>query len=101
MAEPIKVSIDGELLEPGEATISVLDDGLLRGDGAFEAIKLYGEHPFRLGEHIERLGVSADAIHLSFDPEALWQEIGALLEATELPEESMLRIVITRGGRRA
>jgi len=100
MAEPIRVSIDGELLEPGEATISVLDDGLLRGDGAFEAIKLYGDHPFRLGEHIERLGVSADAIHLSFDPEALWGEIGALLEDTELPAESMLRIVITRGGRR-
>src|SRR5689334_14619957 len=100
MAAPIRVSIDGELMEPGEASISVLDDGLLRGDGAFEAIKLYGEHPFRLGEHLERLGTSADAIHLSFDPEALWGEIQALLADTELPTESMIRVVITRGGRR-
>ncbi len=100
MAEPIRVSLDGDLMEPGAATISVLDDGLLRGDGAFEAIKLYGDHPFRLGEHLERLGTSAAAIALDFDAEALWNEIAALLLDTELPPESMIRVVITRGGRR-
>ena len=100
MAEPIRVSIDGEILEPGEATISVLDDGLLRGDGAFEAIKLYGSHPFRLGEHLERLGTSAEAIHLTYDADALRGEIPALLDDTDLPGESMIRVVITRGGRR-
>ncbi len=100
MAEAITISIDGEILAPGEATISVLDDGLLRGDGAFEAIKLYGSHPFRLGEHLERLGVSAAAIHLDFDLEALREEIAGLLESLDGPSESMLRIVVTRGGRR-
>ena len=100
MAEPIKVSVDGEITEPAAATISVLDDGLLRGDGAFEAIKLYGEHAFRLAEHLERLERSADAIDLDVDAEALRNETATLLEAVDLPPESMLRIVITRGGRR-
>lgn len=99
MAEPLKASIDGVVLEPDQATISVLDDGLLRGDGAFEAIKLYGGHPFRLAEHLERLGRSAAAIELPFDEIALGEEIEALLRATG-GLEAMLRIVITRGGRR-
>ena len=100
MAEAITVSIDGEITDPASASISVLDDGLLRGDGAFEAIKLYGGHPFRLGEHLERLERSAAAIHLDFDLDALERETAALLDHYEGPAEAMLRIVITRGGRR-
>lgn len=99
MAEPLRASIDGRILAPEEATISVLDDGLLRGDGAFEAIKLYGGHPFQLAEHLERLAESAAAIELRFDATALAREIEALLADTGEPE-AMLRIVITRGGRR-
>jgi branched-chain amino acid aminotransferase len=99
VAEPLKASIDGRILEPDEATISVLDDGLLRGDGAFEAIKLYDGHPFHLAEHLERLARSAAAIDLPFDEIALGDEIGALLGAAGAIE-AMLRIVITRGGRR-
>jgi len=99
VAEPLKASIDGLILEPGEATISVLDDGLLRGDGAFEAIKLYGGHPFRLAEHLERLDRSAAAIELPFDETALGEEIEALLGVAS-GLEAMLRIVITRGERR-
>ncbi|MGB3099876.1 MAG: aminotransferase class IV [Solirubrobacterales bacterium] len=99
MGEPLKVSIDGQLLDPGEASISVLDDGLLRGDGVFEAIKLYDGHPFRLDAHLDRLARSAAAIDLPFDGAGLRREIGALLAAAG-PIEAMLRIVVTRGGRR-
>lgn len=100
MAEAITVSIDGEIMGPEAATISVLDDGLLRGDGVFEAIKLYGGHPFRLREHLDRLARSAEAIHLSYEAEALAREIDALLDAYDGPAEAMLRVVVTRGGRR-
>ncbi len=99
MAAAISVSLDGAKLEPSEARISVLDDGLLRGDGAFEAIKLYGAHPFRLDQHLQRLERSAAALELEFDADALRGETEALI--TDAPEpESMLRIVVTRGGRR-
>lgn len=99
MGEPLKASVDGQLLDPSEASISVLDDGLLRGDGVFEAIKLYDGHPFRLDAHLARLARSAAAIDLPFGDSALRGEIRALLAAAG-PIEAMLRIVITRGGRR-
>lgn len=99
MSAPETVSIDGELLEPERATISALDDGLLRGDGAFEAIKLYDGHPFRLSAHLERLARSAAAIELPFDQQALPDEIAALLAAND-PADQLLRVVLTRGGRR-
>ncbi len=99
MAAAISVSLDGLVLEPGEAQISVLDDGLLRGDGVFEAIRLYGRHPFRLDAHLARLERSAAAIRLHFDAPSLRREIGPLLE-TAPSEDSMLRVVVTRGGRR-
>ncbi len=98
MGEVIAAAIDGTHMDPAEATISVLDDGLLRGDGAFEAIKLYEGHPFRLGEHLQRLVNSASAIDLEFDLQALRAEVAALLSEHE--SEAMLRVVVTRGGRR-
>ncbi len=99
MGAATAASVDGRIVAPEEATISILDDGLLRGDGAFEVIKLYGRHPFRLDEHIARLHRSADAIHLDFDETALRAEIAALLAEGGDPD-CCLRIVITRGGRR-
>lgn len=81
------------------ATISILDEGLIRGDGAFEVLKLYQGHPFRLEAHLDRLGRSAAAIELDFDRPALEREIAALLDSG-VPAEGCLRIVITRGGRR-
>jgi branched-chain amino acid aminotransferase len=99
MAEATHTSIDGTLLRPEEATISILDDGLLRGDGAFEAIKLYEGHPFRLDAHIARLARSSAAIELGFDEAALRAEIDALLAAAA-PGDAALRIVVTRAGRR-
>ena len=99
MAGDKTVSIDGELLAPAEATISALDEGLLRGDGVFEAIKLYRGRPFRLDAHLERLAGSAAAITLSFDQQALRAEIARLLGGADATD-SMLRVVLTRGGRR-
>lgn len=100
MGAATAASVDGRITAPEDAKISILDDGLLRGDGAFEVVKLYGGHPFRLGAHLDRLRRSADAIHLDFDGAALEAEIAALLAAGEGAADGCLRIVLTRGGRR-
>jgi branched-chain amino acid aminotransferase len=100
MGAATAASVDGRITAPEEATISILDDGLLRGDGAFEVIKLYGDHPFRLAAHLDRLRRSADSIHLAFDRAALETEIAALLAAGEGAADGCLRVVLTRGGRR-
>jgi hypothetical protein len=38
-------SVDGSVMPVREATIPVTDDGLLRGDGAFEVIRVYDGQP--------------------------------------------------------
>lgn len=86
-------------MPPGEATISILDEGLTRGDGGFEVIKLYGGHPFRLGAHLDRLDRSTAAIELDYERELLAGEIDALLAEDAAPD-GCLRVVVTRGGRR-
>jgi branched-chain amino acid aminotransferase len=99
MSAPELASVDGRITESSEALIPAADDGLLRGDGVFEVIRLYNGRPFALEEHLARLERSAAAIELSIDRAALEEEIGGLL--AEFGEhEAQLRLVVTRGGRR-
>ena len=55
-------SVDGVISPTAEATIPLKDDGLYRGDGVFEVIRLYGGRPFALVPHLDRLERSAAAI---------------------------------------
>ena len=99
MAATELASVDGAISETPDARIPPGDDGLLRGDGVFEVIRLYGGKPFALGEHLDRLERSAAALELPVDRAALEREIGPLLERFG-EHEGQLRIVCTRGGRR-
>jgi len=92
-------SVDGTITPSAEATVPMKDDGLYRGDGAFEVIRLYQGQPFALGDHLDRLERSATAIELEFDRAALEREIDALLVEAGGPD-GQLRLIVTRGGRR-
>ncbi len=92
-------SVDGTVTPTAEATVPMKDDGLYRGDGAFEVIRLYDGRPFALAEHVDRLQRSAAAIELEFDRAALQREIEALLAEAGGPD-GQLRLIVTRGGRR-
>jgi branched-chain amino acid aminotransferase len=92
-------SLDGAIGPAEEARIPVTDEGLTRGDGAFEVIRLYGGRPFALTDHYERLERTCAGLRLEYDADALRAEVAALLEAAG-PVEAMLRLVLTRGGRR-
>jgi branched-chain amino acid aminotransferase len=96
---PELASVDGKISPTSEARIAVADDGLLRGDGVFEVIRLYRGHPYALGDHLRRLQASAAAIELTIDADALGREIEALL-AEFGDADGQLRLVVTRGGRR-
>ena len=99
MNAPELASVDGRIAETSEARIPAADDGLLRGDGVFEVIRLYAGRPYALGEHLDRLERSAAAIELPIERPVFEEEISALL--TEFGEhEAQLRLVATRGGRR-
>ena len=83
----------------GEATISIMDEGLIRGDGAFEMLKLYDNRPFGLVDHLDRLDHSAEGIFLEYDRAAFEREIDELLDANR-QQDGELRLMLTRGGRR-
>ena len=91
--------VDGVVMDAANATISVQDEGLLRGDGVFEVIRVYGGTPFALDEHLQRMGRSAAILRLAFDESSVRGDAGALL-AEGGPHDAALRLVVTRGGRR-
>jgi branched-chain amino acid aminotransferase len=92
-------SVDGTITPTEEAVIPLADDGLYRGDGAFEVIRLYEGQLFALDDHLDRLERSAAAIELDFDRGALEREIEALIGRAG-PSDGQLRLIVTRGGRR-
>jgi branched-chain amino acid aminotransferase len=92
-------SIDGAIEPTAESTLPLPDDGLYRGDGVFEVIRLYEGRPFALTDHLDRIERSAAAIELPVDRAALEAELGPLL-ARLGSADGQLRVILTRGGRR-
>jgi branched-chain amino acid aminotransferase len=94
-------SLDGEIMPATEATIPATDDGLIRGDGAFEVVRVYDGRPFAFDEHLRRLERSAANLRLPLDVEAVRAEANRLLAHAGVgPDHATLRVVVTRGGRR-
>jgi branched-chain amino acid aminotransferase len=91
--------LDGTVMDAADAQVSILDEGLLRGDGVFEVVRAYAGRPFALDEHIERMARSAASIRLAFDEDGVRSDAAALLAATG-SADGALRLVVTRGGRR-
>jgi len=84
-----------------QAVIPATDEGLLRGDGAFEVIRVYDGRPFAFEAHMARLERSAGNLRLPIDLEAVRADAHRLLaQAGGGPDHDLLRIVLTRGGRR-
>jgi branched-chain amino acid aminotransferase len=91
--------IDGVVMPAKAATVPATDLGLLRGDGVFEVIRLYAGRPFAFEEHLARLGRSGANLRLPVDVERLRADAEALLAQTG-EFDGLLRMVVTRGGRR-
>ena len=94
-------SLDGEIMPAAEATIPVTDEGLIRGDGVFEVIRVYDGTPYAIDAHLARMERSAENLRLPVDLEAVRADSFRLLaQAGTGPDHQCLRIMITRGGRR-
>lgn len=94
----MNIYIDGEFFEEQNAKISVLDHGLLYGDGIFEGIRAYSGRVFRLDDHLNRLFDSAKAILLNI-PMSRDELKEAILETCRRNDvsEGYIRLVVTRG----
>ncbi|MEV4549948.1 aminotransferase class IV [Nonomuraea wenchangensis] len=90
----IPVWVNGELIDPAQATVSVFDHGLMVGDGVFETIKLVHGRSFALTRHLDRLKLSAQRMDLPEpDVAAIADGIDRLLE--QAPDWALGRIRVT------
>jgi branched-chain amino acid aminotransferase len=93
--------LDGRIAPSAETYVPATDDGLLRGDGAFEVVRVYDGVPFALDAHLDRIESSAASLRLPDPPrDLLVSEARALIGRRGGPFDGVLRIVLTRGGRR-
>jgi branched-chain amino acid aminotransferase len=91
--------VDGVVMEPAQAHIPVTDEGLLRGDGVFEVVRVYGGRPFAMDEHLRRMAGSAANLRLEIDLGALQADVDAILTQGG-PVDAAVRMLVTRGGHR-
>jgi branched-chain amino acid aminotransferase len=93
--------LDGRIAPAEETFVPATDEGLLRGDGVFEVIRVYDGAPFALAEHLARIEQSAANLRLDLPPtELLRDEALQLLARRDERFDGALRVVVTRGGRR-
>ncbi len=80
------------------ASVSVLDHGLLYGDGVFEGIRFYAATPFLLAAHLRRLRASARClmIDVAHDDSELAELCTEAIRRFGAPD-GYLRLIITRG----
>jgi branched-chain amino acid aminotransferase len=92
------VCIDGRLVRPEEAVVSVFDRGFLYGDSVYEVLRTHRGVPFQLEAHLTRLEQSAARIAMEtpLPLERLREETLTIHQQSGF-SESYLRIVVTRG----
>lgn len=92
------IHLNGRLVETEQARVSVLDHGLLYGDGLFETIRVANGQCFQPEVHLRRLEESAQRLELQL-PWSRGAVLGALQETATANrlQEGALRLTVTRG----
>lgn len=97
MSETVPVWIDGRLVEPGAAGVSVFDHGVTVGDGCFETLRTERGRPFAATRHLRRLRRSLDGLGLALptNDATLREALQAVASALHGPGK--LRLTVTAG----
>jgi len=92
------VWINGALVDPDEASVSVFDHGFTVGDGVFETLKVVDGRPFAVTRHLARLERSAVGLGLDvpIGPDKLRIAMDEVIAAVG-PAAGRLRITLTGG----
>src|SRR4051812_48944421 len=86
-AQQVTAWLDGALVPLEQARVSVLDHGLVVGDGVFETLRVYRGVPFAWSRHLARLRLSAGGLGLVVpDDDHLRGAADGVLEANRLRE---------------
>jgi len=97
-ARPKKIWMDGRLVDPSDAKVSVYDHGLLYGDGCFEGLRGYQGRIFKMDSHLRRLEESAERIRLRipYSRADLARAMKETMAACGMAD-CYIRLVVTRG----
>ena len=90
--------INGAIVAPENASVSVFDHGLLYGDGVFEGMRFYHRQLFRAELHLQRLQCSLRALDLDmpYDERQLLAALQLSIERSGL-SHGYIRLLVTRG----
>lgn len=92
------VYLNGEFMPLESARVPVLDRGFIFGDGVYEVIPVYSQHPFRLPEHLARFKRSHDAIRLKYPfTDIEWARLVKDLVARNAGDDQSIYLQVTRG----
>ena len=94
----MKIWINGRLVAPAEAKISVFDRGFMYGDGAFETMRAYAGVVFALDEHLRRVFSALKVLRIKppYSKERLRGAVYNTLWANKL-YSAYIKLIITRG----
>jgi len=94
---PEVVYLNGKIVPPDEAVVSVNDRGFLFGDAIYEALRSYDGRLWAMTRHMRRLARSLDAVDLrSADVDEVRAAIEETYQASEIPN-ALVYLQITRG----
>jgi branched-subunit amino acid aminotransferase/4-amino-4-deoxychorismate lyase len=94
----VLVWLNGRCLPVRDARVSVLDRGLLHGDGLYDTWRTYEGEPFAVAAHLKRLAAAARRLRLpSPGPAAIWARRARRLVARNGLRDATVRLTITRG----
>jgi D-alanine transaminase len=87
---------NGTAMPLSEVRVSVLDRGFLFGDGIYEVLRVYGDRPFLLHEHMARLRRSLKEIRIEANVDRLEQRMLTTLADSGV-QGGMIYLQVTRG----
>jgi branched-subunit amino acid aminotransferase/4-amino-4-deoxychorismate lyase len=94
----VLVWLNGRFLHARDARLSVLDRGLLHGDGLYDTWRTYDGEPFAVAAHLRRLAAAARQLRLRPPgPAADWSARARRLVALSGLRDATIRLTITRG----
>ena len=93
------VWLDGAIVDPRDAAVSVFDHGLTVGDGVFETLKVIDGRPFAVRRHLDRLQRSAQGLGLNvpLSDDKLRLALIETIEAAGPSPLGRVRITLTGG----
>ena len=96
---PTRVNINGDIFHPEEARVPVFDHGFLYGDSIYESFRTYRKRVILFDRNFRRLEGAARSVSLEvpWPEDKLKTEVYRTIDAAANEDESLVRIIVSRG----